>query len=99
MSRRDKDWKKFGSPYDPSHGGKQKLNAEQEAKRSSPERQDRYQLRGCGDPDCAACNVEVATARMRSGSSRSPFRSGNTLVFDDFIEYRSIGSMMSDIIG
>lgn len=67
MSRKDKDWKKFGSAYDPAHGGKNKLPPEQEAKRSSP---DQYQLRGCGDPDCGACNAEVAYERARSGASR-----------------------------
>jgi hypothetical protein len=68
MSRKNKDWKKFGSPYDPSHGGKQRLNPEQEAKRAS---QDRAQLRGCGDPDCGACNPEIALQRQRSGQARS----------------------------
>jgi SpoVK/Ycf46/Vps4 family AAA+-type ATPase len=74
MSRKNKDWKKFGSPYDPSHGGKQRLNPEQEAKRNP--QSDRAQLRGCGDPDCAACNPEVAIQRARSGTtSRDNYRS------------------------
>lgn len=67
MSRKDKNWKKFGSPYDPDHSGKMRLPPEQEAKRSSP---DRYQTRGCGDPDCPACNPEIAYERQRSGTSK-----------------------------
>jgi len=69
MSRKDKDWKKFGSAYDPNHGGKQRLPPEQEAKRQP---QDRAQLRGCGDPDCAACNGAIAYERARSGRGRGP---------------------------
>lgn len=67
MSRKKKDWEKFGSAYDPAHGGKNKLPPEQAAKSG----RDRYELRGCGDPDCAACNQEVAYERARSGRART----------------------------
>lgn len=52
MSR---DWKKYGSPYDPGYMGKSKRPQEQKA-----QDQERYQLRGCGDPSCAMCNPETA---------------------------------------
>lgn len=89
MSRKNKDWKKFGSPYDPSHGGKQRLNPEQEAKRNP--QQDRAQLRGCGDPDCGACNPEIAYQRMRSGQS------GRPSFFSSFMTARGSSDMAESI--
>lgn len=53
MSR---DWKKFGSSYDPNYSGKMQ-NPEQ--KRQQERHEDRYQVRGCGDPSCGWCNSHI----------------------------------------
>lgn len=63
MSR---NWKKYGSPYDPGYEGKSKRPADP-VQSAQEERQ--YQTRGCGDPSCAQCNPETA-ARFRGGSFR-----------------------------
>lgn len=60
-----KDWKKFGSPYDPSHSGKMKKPKTAEELRR--EEQEQHQLRGCGDPMCPQCNPETA-AMARGGT-------------------------------
>lgn len=56
MSR---DWKKYGSPYDPNYQGKMKRPEEQRRE------QDQFSVRGCGDPTCAQCNPETAYAIAR----------------------------------
>lgn len=45
-----RDFRRFGSPYDPSYSGKGKIEKPQE----------QHPLRGCGDPNCAQCNPETA---------------------------------------
>jgi len=67
---RDKNWKKFGSPYDPGYMGKSKKP--QEARQEEQEER-QYQLRGCGDPDCVQCNPETASLRIGRGRDSSEF--------------------------
>lgn len=95
MSRKDKNWKKFGSPYDPEHGGKMRLPPEQEAKRSP--QSDRAQLRGCGDPDCGACNPEIALNRMRSGQAGRPM-GGASSRGSEGDPFRSISDAMREAV-
>jgi SpoVK/Ycf46/Vps4 family AAA+-type ATPase len=77
MSRRNDKDKKFGSPFDPNYRGPNKIERpkEQEAPRIEEPRQ--YQLRGCGDPNCASCNPETARLGGR-GSFGGGRRSGRT---------------------
>lgn len=50
---------RYGSGYDPMFGGGK---MQMPPNRREQEREDprQYQLRGCGDPDCASCNPESA---------------------------------------
>lgn len=41
-----KDYRRFGSPFDPEFSGGGKIERPKETPK----------LRGCGDPNCAACN-------------------------------------------
>ena len=68
-----KDWKKFGSPYDPSHSGKMQKPKTAEEKRREEE-QEQHMLRGCGDPSCGQCNPETA-ASFRGGTVTGRFSS------------------------
>lgn len=63
MSR---NWRKFGSPYDPRYEGKMKKPNEQRR-----EETEMYTIRGCGDPSCAQCNPETAYAISRGTLSRA----------------------------
>lgn len=68
MSR---DWKKYGSPYDPGYQGKmQKPKTAEELRREERERE-MHQLRGCGDPYCAMCNPETAYSGTVTGRTSS----------------------------
>lgn len=49
MSKRD--FRRFGSPYDPMYSGGGKIEKPQ----------DQHKLRGCGDPNCPMCNPETAS--------------------------------------
>lgn len=55
-------WKKFGSPYDPQHEGKNKITRPQRSVE-----QTQHGVRGCGDPSCSMCNPE--TARFARGGT------------------------------
>lgn len=68
------NWKKHGSPYDPSYSGK--MQKPKTAAERAREEQERRQLRGCGDPSCPECNPETASmARGGSVTGRSSIRS------------------------
>lgn len=82
MSR---DWKKYGSPYDPGYQGKmQKPKTAEELRRQEAERE-QHRLRGCGDPNCGMCNPETAYAGVRTSRYSSSGRGGFNLDPSDFI--------------
>jgi SpoVK/Ycf46/Vps4 family AAA+-type ATPase len=64
---KDRDWLRFGSPYDPNYiGGKRAIY---EGAKEPPRPR---QLRGCGDPLCSMCNPATADA-IRRGEMRPDY--------------------------
>lgn len=65
-----KDYRRFGSPFDPKFSGGGKIERPKETPK----------LRGCGDPNCAACNPETAAAAGAPPmSAEAAYRSGRSI--------------------
>jgi SpoVK/Ycf46/Vps4 family AAA+-type ATPase len=64
-----KDYRRFGSPFDPKFSGGGKIERPKETPK----------LRGCGDPNCATCNPETAAAGVPPMSAEAAYRSGRSI--------------------
>lgn len=82
MGKRSRDWRKYGSPYDPQYKGKQMRKRD----KSQEERhREQFQVGGCGDPACGWCNPETAS-QIGNAGRKSPLQT----VRDYVASYRDV---------
>ncbi|MCZ4270780.1 AAA family ATPase [Maritalea porphyrae] len=68
MSKNDR----FGSPFDPSYQGQNKITRPQEMSE-----REQHRLRGCADKNCPVCNPESAAIGTGGGQRRAPSFAGS----------------------